>query len=200
MTVLKPAGSRGTCGGLRPSAAARDMARRPARHLRRTAPICDTCGDAAHDGAQASRLACYVHAWCCSSQVASSLSPCIPYATGSASSLPAGCCSGVRSLNSMARSSSDRQAACRCLKSLATSLKKLNIGTVAGIPGKCGVSVPFPISMSTDCNKYVSCRGSCSKNLTPPSSRSGVGSSLMAMASSSGPQAASSWTPGLEKK
>ncbi|CAN6357393.1 unnamed protein product [Urochloa humidicola] len=86
-------------------------------------------------------------------QVASSLSPCIPYATGSASSLPAGCCSGVRSLNSMARSSSDRQAACRCLKSLATSLKKLNMGTVAGIPGKCGVSVPFPISMSTDCNK-----------------------------------------------
>ncbi|CAO2143060.1 unnamed protein product [Urochloa humidicola] len=86
-------------------------------------------------------------------QVASSLSPCIPYATGSASSLPSSCCSGVRSLNSMARSSSDRQAACRCLKSLATSLKKLNMGTVAGIPGKCGVSVPFPISMSTDCNK-----------------------------------------------
>ncbi|CAN6325617.1 unnamed protein product [Urochloa humidicola] len=86
-------------------------------------------------------------------QVASSLSPCIPYATGSASSLPASCCSGVRSLNGMARSSSDRQAACRCLKSLATSLKKLNMGTVAGIPGKCGVSVPFPISMSTDCNK-----------------------------------------------
>ncbi|CAN6356111.1 unnamed protein product [Urochloa humidicola] len=51
---------------------------------------------------------------------------------------------GVRSLNS-----GDRQAACRCLKSLATSLKKLNMGTV-----KCGVSVPFPISMSTDdCNK-----------------------------------------------
>jgi hypothetical protein len=29
------------------------------------------------------------------------------------------------------------------------------MGTVAAIPGKCGVSVPFPISMSTDCNKYV---------------------------------------------
>ncbi|CAL4904567.1 unnamed protein product [Urochloa decumbens] len=86
-------------------------------------------------------------------QVASSLSPCIPYATGSASSMPSSCCSGVRSLNSMARSSSDRQAACRCLKSLAGTIKKLNMGTVSGIPGKCGVSVPFPISMSTDCNK-----------------------------------------------
>ncbi|KAF8648819.1 hypothetical protein HU200_064519 [Digitaria exilis] len=88
-------------------------------------------------------------------QVASSLAPCIPYATGNVKTLPSGCCGGVRSLNSEARTSSDRQAACRCLKSLATSLKKLNMGTVSSIPGKCGVSVPFPISMSTDCNKYV---------------------------------------------
>ncbi|CAM0152228.1 unnamed protein product [Urochloa decumbens] len=87
-------------------------------------------------------------------QVASSLAPCIPYATGNANSMPSGCCTGVRSLNSAARTSSDRQAACRCLKSLAGTIKKLNMGTVAGIPGKCGVSVPFPISMSTDCNKY----------------------------------------------
>ncbi|KAF8671316.1 hypothetical protein HU200_050027 [Digitaria exilis] len=86
-------------------------------------------------------------------QVASSLAPCIPYATGNVKTLPSGCCGGVRSLNSEARTSSDRQAACRCLKSLATSLKKLNMGTVSSIPGKCGVSVPFPISMSTDCNK-----------------------------------------------
>ncbi|CAM0152227.1 unnamed protein product [Urochloa decumbens] len=86
-------------------------------------------------------------------QVASSLAPCIPYATGNANSMPSGCCTGVRSLNSAARTSSDRQAACRCLKSLAGTIKKLNMGTVAGIPGKCGVSVPFPISMSTDCNK-----------------------------------------------
>ncbi|CAN6362070.1 unnamed protein product [Urochloa humidicola] len=86
-------------------------------------------------------------------QVASSLAPCIPYATGNANALPSGCCSGVRSLNSAARSSGDRQAACRCLKSLAGTIKKLNMGTVSGIPGKCGVSVPFPISMSTDCNK-----------------------------------------------
>ncbi|RCV36834.1 hypothetical protein SETIT_8G013500v2 [Setaria italica] len=86
-------------------------------------------------------------------QVASSLAPCIPYATGNAKAMPSGCCGGVRSLNSAARTSADRQAACRCLKSLAGSIKKLNMGTVAGIPGKCGVSVPFPISMSTDCNK-----------------------------------------------
>ncbi|XP_062181804.1 non-specific lipid-transfer protein 3-like [Phragmites australis] len=85
-------------------------------------------------------------------QVGSALSSCIPYATGR-STLTPGCCSGVRSLNSAARTAADRQAACRCLKSLAGSISKINMGTVSGIPGKCGVSVPFPISMSTDCNK-----------------------------------------------
>jgi len=88
-------------------------------------------------------------------QVGSALAPCIPYATGKASALPSSCCGGVRSLNSAARTSADRQAACRCLKSLASTVKSVNMGTVATIPGKCGVSVPFPISMSTDCNKYV---------------------------------------------
>ncbi|KAL6870594.1 hypothetical protein ACP4OV_014442 [Aristida adscensionis] len=84
-------------------------------------------------------------------QVGTALSPCIPYATGRGG-LTSGCCTGVRTLNSEAKTSADRQSACRCLKSLAGSLKRLNMGTVAAIPGKCGVSVPFPISMSTDCN------------------------------------------------
>ncbi|KAL6906007.1 hypothetical protein ACP4OV_003608 [Aristida adscensionis] len=85
-------------------------------------------------------------------QVGSALSPCIAYATGRGTLTPR-CCTGVRSLNSAARTGGDRQAACRCLKSLAGSVGKLNMATVAAIPGKCGVSVPFPISMSTDCNK-----------------------------------------------
>lgn len=88
-------------------------------------------------------------------QVGSSLAPCIPYATGRASALPASCCSGVKSLNSAARTSADRQAACRCLKSLANSVKSVNMGTVATIPGKCGVSVGFPISMSTEIVKQL---------------------------------------------
>jgi hypothetical protein len=86
-------------------------------------------------------------------QVGTSLAPCIPYATGKAATPPAGCCSGMKNLNGMARTSADRQAVCRCLKSLATSVKAVKLDVVAGAPAKCGVSVPFPISMSTDCNK-----------------------------------------------
>ena len=86
-------------------------------------------------------------------QVGSSIAPCVPYVSGRMGTVSSGCCSGVRSLNNMARTTPDRQAACKCLKSLARSIKALNMGKVAGVPGKCGVSVPFPISMSTDCNK-----------------------------------------------
>ena len=85
-------------------------------------------------------------------QVGSAIAPCISYVTGR-SGLTQGCCNGVKGLNNAARTTADRQAACRCLKSLAGSIKSLNLGTVAGVPGRCGVNVGFPISLSTDCNK-----------------------------------------------
>ncbi|KAF0916569.1 hypothetical protein E2562_007644 [Oryza meyeriana var. granulata] len=85
--------------------------------------------------------------------VGTAIAPCISYATGRGS-LTQGCCNGVSGLNNAASTTADRQAACRCLKSLAGTIKSLNIGTAAGIPGKCGVNVGFPISLSTDCNKY----------------------------------------------
>ncbi|KAL5203755.1 hypothetical protein ABZP36_008626 [Zizania latifolia] len=86
-------------------------------------------------------------------QVGTAIAPCISYVTGKTNALPPSCCNGVRSLNSAARTTADRQAACRCLKTLASTIKSLNVGTAAGIPGKCGVNIGFPISLSTDCNK-----------------------------------------------
>ncbi|KAH0458428.1 hypothetical protein IEQ34_013743 [Dendrobium chrysotoxum] len=85
-------------------------------------------------------------------QVASSVGQCIPYVRGTGPLTPA-CCSGVSKLNSLAQTTPDRQAACTCLKTLAGSISGLNPGLAAGLPGKCGVSVPFAISTSTDCSK-----------------------------------------------
>jgi Protease inhibitor/seed storage/LTP family len=85
--------------------------------------------------------------------VASSVAPCLSYARSGQGSPPAACCSGVKSLNSRAATTADRQTACNCLKNLAKSMS-YNAGTVAAIPGKCHVNVPFPISTSTDCSKY----------------------------------------------
>ncbi|PKI40948.1 non-specific lipid-transfer protein 1-like [Punica granatum] len=86
-------------------------------------------------------------------QVSSSLAGCIQYARGNgAGPVPQACCNGIRSLNSAAKTTPDRQAACRCLKSLASSISGINYGLVAGAPGKCGVSIPYKIAPSTNCD------------------------------------------------
>uniref|UniRef100_P19656-2 Isoform 2 of Non-specific lipid-transfer protein n=1 Tax=Zea mays TaxID=4577 RepID=P19656-2 len=87
-------------------------------------------------------------------QVASAIAPCISYARGQGSGPSAGCCSGVRSLNNAARTTADRRAACNCLKNAAAGVSGLNAGNAASIPSKCGVSIPYTISTSTDCSRY----------------------------------------------
>ncbi|CAN1229989.1 Non-specific lipid-transfer protein [Linum grandiflorum] len=86
-------------------------------------------------------------------QVASALAPCVPYLQGNGMATP-GCCGGVKSLNAAATTTPDRQAACRCLKSTSASIpaSSINYGLAAGLPGRCGVNVGFPISPSVDCN------------------------------------------------
>nr|AFD32272.1 stigma/style cysteine-rich adhesin [Lilium hybrid cultivar] len=85
-------------------------------------------------------------------QVVSSLTSCLGYAR-KGGEIPPGCCAGVRTLNNLAKTTPDRKTACNCLKSLVNPSLGLNANIVAGIPGKCGVSIPYPISMQTDCNK-----------------------------------------------
>ena len=86
--------------------------------------------------------------------VAQNLAPCITFLkTGGAPSAP--CCAGVKKLVSMATTSADRKTACGCLKQTAGTIPGLNYGNAAALPGKCGTSVPYPISPNTDCSKYV---------------------------------------------
>jgi hypothetical protein len=87
-------------------------------------------------------------------QVGSNLVSCLPYTTGRGKLTP-GCCSTVHSLNSAASTSADRQAVCRCIKSLASTISALDLGAISSLPDKCGVSVPIPISPSTDWDKQV---------------------------------------------
>ena len=86
------------------------------------------------------------------STVASSLSPCIGYIRGKGP-LMAACCGGVRRLNSAANTTWARQLTCNCLKTLASKIPGVKYNLAAGVPGKCHVNVPFPISPSTDCSR-----------------------------------------------
>nr|B3A0N2.1 RecName: Full=Non-specific lipid-transfer protein; Short=LTP [Lycium barbarum] len=45
-----------------------------------------------------------------------------------------GCCGGIK-------------------KSAAAGISGINYGIAAGLPGKCGVNIPYKISPSTDCSK-----------------------------------------------
>ncbi|XP_066316540.1 non-specific lipid-transfer protein 2-like [Miscanthus floridulus] len=92
-------------------------------------------------------------------QVNSAIGPCLAYARSSGSSPSAACCSGVRTLNYAARSPTDMRAACNCLKSTAERVSDLNVGNAASIPSKCGVSIPYTISSSIDCSRYVPRQG-----------------------------------------
>ncbi|XP_074282567.1 non-specific lipid-transfer protein 1-like [Silene latifolia] len=82
--------------------------------------------------------------------VSSSLSSCLSYLTGKGPSTSA-CCSGISHLNSIATTTTDRQAACNCLKSLASGITGLNYNNAASLPGQCGVNIPYKISPTTNC-------------------------------------------------
>ncbi|MBA0753610.1 hypothetical protein Gogos_022031, partial [Gossypium gossypioides] len=86
-------------------------------------------------------------------QVTTSLAPCITYLRGKSGPVPPGCCEGIKSLNSAAQTTPDRQAACKCIKSAAAGISGINYAIASGLPGKCGVNIPYKISPSTDCNR-----------------------------------------------
>ncbi|XP_059668134.1 non-specific lipid-transfer protein 1-like [Cornus florida] len=84
--------------------------------------------------------------------VVTSLTPCLGYLR-SGGPVPAPCCSGIKSLYSAASTPTDRQTACRCMKSAATSVPGISMANASGLPGKCGVNIPYKFSPSTDCAK-----------------------------------------------
>ncbi|KAK8519403.1 hypothetical protein V6N13_133326 [Hibiscus sabdariffa] len=89
-------------------------------------------------------------------QVASSLAPCISYLRSNGGTVPPPCCNGIKALNSAAQTTPDRQTACNCIKSASGSIPGINFGLASGLPSKCGVNIPYKISPSTDCKRFLS--------------------------------------------
>ncbi|XVF29704.1 hypothetical protein REPUB_Repub15cG0145200 [Reevesia pubescens] len=84
--------------------------------------------------------------------VAKQIRGCIQYLRNGGA-LPSSCCNGVRAVNNQARTTSDRRTVCRCLQNAARSISGLRPNLALGLPGKCGVRIPYRISTSTNCNK-----------------------------------------------
>ncbi|XP_010527037.1 PREDICTED: non-specific lipid-transfer protein 1-like [Tarenaya hassleriana] len=83
--------------------------------------------------------------------VESTLMPCAGYIVkgGTPSSK---CCAGLKSLKAMARKKADRQAACRCLKDVASRYPGVKDDNASRLPKKCGVDFGVPFTRKTNCN------------------------------------------------
>lgn len=84
--------------------------------------------------------------------VSKNVAQCITFLKGGVSPSVA-CCSGVKTLNSIASTPADRKTACGCLKSAAASIEGINYKNAAQLPAKCGVKISYAISPNTDCSK-----------------------------------------------
>nr|ABI26087.1 lipid transfer protein precursor [Ginkgo biloba] len=82
------------------------------------------------------------------------LAPCISYLQTGTGNPTVQCCSGVKTLAGTAQTTEDRKAICECIKTAAIRVKPV-ANAVKSLPGLCSVTLPFPISIATDCNKIV---------------------------------------------
>ncbi|KAL2484944.1 Non-specific lipid-transfer protein 10 [Abeliophyllum distichum] len=105
----------------------------------------------------ATAFAPYAEAEILCSTVASTLTPCLNYVMygGPQVPVPSNCCTSIKSLYGVAKTASDRQSVCSCLKTVAASASAASIKNAAGLPGKCGIRIPYKISPSMDCSKYM---------------------------------------------
>lgn len=87
------------------------------------------------------------------SDLGASLGQCSSYATGASSEPSGGCCSAVKQLSGMARTTADRRQLCSCLKQSASTFPNVQLSNIAAIPQKCGVpSASFSVDPNFDCN------------------------------------------------
>lgn len=71
------------------------------------------------------------------------LSDCIWYLAGRHAAPSRACCNGVRHLEKLAASSSDRRVACDCLRERVQHLHGIRNSLVDSLPSKCGAKLPY---------------------------------------------------------
>lgn len=64
------------------------------------------------------------------------------------------CCSGVKNILGSAVTTVDKQTVCNCLKADAARYN-INDQYAQALPGFCKVNVPYKISRSTNCARYI---------------------------------------------
>ncbi|KAM3266138.1 hypothetical protein CQW23_01150 [Capsicum baccatum] len=84
-------------------------------------------------------------------QVDANVAPCVSYLTQGGEP-GAACCSGVKTLSGLAKSTDERRTACNCLKAAANRYPNLKDDAAQALPSKCGVALNVPISRTINCD------------------------------------------------
>ncbi|KAK4747379.1 hypothetical protein SAY87_013965 [Trapa incisa] len=90
------------------------------------------------------------------SKILEELTPCAAFVKRGGTSAPStACCSGVNDLKNIAKTNSDRQAICRCLKQVLPEVgNSYDPSRIPLLPKKCGVPLNLPpLDSKTDCAK-----------------------------------------------
>ncbi|KAL4381879.1 hypothetical protein AHAS_Ahas04G0177600 [Arachis hypogaea] len=89
-------------------------------------------------------------------QVVQQLTPCISYVENGGAVSPQ-CCNGIRTLLSLAPARQDRQTVCTCIKNAIRGINfnQNTLNLAAGLPSKCRVNIPYQISPSVDCARFL---------------------------------------------
>ncbi|KAK1388748.1 AAI domain-containing protein [Heracleum sosnowskyi] len=84
--------------------------------------------------------------------LSASVSQCSSYATGAVGNPSGGCCSAVKGVYALAKTSADRKVLCNCLKQSSSAVPNVQLSNVAAIPQKCGVPLSFSPDPNFNCN------------------------------------------------
>ncbi|GLJ47348.1 hypothetical protein SUGI_0999460 [Cryptomeria japonica] len=85
------------------------------------------------------------------STVVSDLILCLSYILGSSAQPTKGCCNGIKTHNTVAKTIDDRQAMCNCIKSAASSYNNY-FDMASKLPDVCGVNLGFALTPLLDCS------------------------------------------------
>ncbi|KAJ8770004.1 hypothetical protein K2173_009087 [Erythroxylum novogranatense] len=86
------------------------------------------------------------------SDVLKDLRPCVGYLQNGSGNPPASCCAGASALASATTTTADKKTACNCIKTAANKINP-NPQLAQGLPGNCGINLPFAVSPNVDCSK-----------------------------------------------
>lgn len=85
--------------------------------------------------------------------VATKALSCVAFATGKQPKPTPVCCNNLKMLVISVKTVNDKRAICRCLKEGVNAFPGVKDKYLSQIPRLCGIRIPFPVSLNTNCNR-----------------------------------------------